>query len=409
MTPTTAPAGVPGPAARPARTRRGTTGPASGATPAGRHRAIPPALTCAPAAPGARLSGPRMRRTTGMATAAAVPSAVAGSARQPTICGADSGCWGLAGAAPVPSAGSNGASPNGGGLNGRGANGAGSNGYGSNGRGASGRGANAGDANGAGSNGLRSNRARSNGAGGVRPLSALPDEDGWGEPRGHRGPRTTGADGATGADGVIGRAAARGGHRDRGAVGSRRAGARAAGARAAGPRADGLSDDEPRTGGFRALGLRGTEAMRAMRRMAPGAAAAAAAYPGPAATASAATGSAATGSAAPAHGRRCASSPMTSGPTERALAAAPDPGSRTGPTSAAAAATAAAAAGAAVAAAAAGDGPDPRSRGERFKDWLLYGSWWRHWTWKKVLPGPVRRLRRLRAAGDLGIAVAYSR
>ncbi len=30
-------------------------------------------------------------------------------------------------------------------------------------------------------------------------------------------------------------------------------------------------------------------------------------------------------------------------------------------------------------------GPDPRSRGERFKDWLLYGSWWRHWSFKKVL------------------------
>lgn len=30
-------------------------------------------------------------------------------------------------------------------------------------------------------------------------------------------------------------------------------------------------------------------------------------------------------------------------------------------------------------------GPDPRSGGERFKDWLLYGSWWRHWTWKKAL------------------------
>ncbi len=28
---------------------------------------------------------------------------------------------------------------------------------------------------------------------------------------------------------------------------------------------------------------------------------------------------------------------------------------------------------------------DPRSRGERFKDWLLEGSWWRHWTWKKAL------------------------
>jgi membrane peptidoglycan carboxypeptidase len=31
------------------------------------------------------------------------------------------------------------------------------------------------------------------------------------------------------------------------------------------------------------------------------------------------------------------------------------------------------------------DGPDPRSRGERFKEWLLYGSWWRHWSLKKVL------------------------
>jgi membrane peptidoglycan carboxypeptidase len=26
-----------------------------------------------------------------------------------------------------------------------------------------------------------------------------------------------------------------------------------------------------------------------------------------------------------------------------------------------------------------------RSRGEGFKNWLLYGSWWRHWTWKKAL------------------------
>jgi membrane peptidoglycan carboxypeptidase len=30
-------------------------------------------------------------------------------------------------------------------------------------------------------------------------------------------------------------------------------------------------------------------------------------------------------------------------------------------------------------------GFDPRSRGDRFKDWLLEGSWWRHWTWKKAL------------------------
>ncbi len=30
-------------------------------------------------------------------------------------------------------------------------------------------------------------------------------------------------------------------------------------------------------------------------------------------------------------------------------------------------------------------GPDPRNRLERFADWLLYGRWWRHWTWKKAL------------------------
>jgi membrane peptidoglycan carboxypeptidase len=27
----------------------------------------------------------------------------------------------------------------------------------------------------------------------------------------------------------------------------------------------------------------------------------------------------------------------------------------------------------------------PRRRGGGFKNWLLYGSWWRHWTWKKAL------------------------
>ncbi len=31
-----------------------------------------------------------------------------------------------------------------------------------------------------------------------------------------------------------------------------------------------------------------------------------------------------------------------------------------------------------------GDGV-PRTGGERFKQWLLYGSWWRRWTWKKAL------------------------
>ncbi|HXW43912.1 MAG TPA: transglycosylase domain-containing protein [Streptosporangiaceae bacterium] len=34
-----------------------------------------------------------------------------------------------------------------------------------------------------------------------------------------------------------------------------------------------------------------------------------------------------------------------------------------------------------------GDPYDPRrlTRGQRFKHWLLYGSWWRHWTWRKAL------------------------
>ena len=27
----------------------------------------------------------------------------------------------------------------------------------------------------------------------------------------------------------------------------------------------------------------------------------------------------------------------------------------------------------------------PRSEGQGFKQWLLYGRWWRHWTWKKAL------------------------
>jgi membrane peptidoglycan carboxypeptidase len=31
------------------------------------------------------------------------------------------------------------------------------------------------------------------------------------------------------------------------------------------------------------------------------------------------------------------------------------------------------------------DAGPPLSRGQRFKRWLLYGRWWRHWTWKKAI------------------------
>jgi membrane peptidoglycan carboxypeptidase len=308
-------------------------------------------------------------------------------------------------------AGAEGASSNGASSNGAGSNGAGSNGYGANGRGANGRGANGRGASGAGSNGSRTNGARSNDAGGVRPLTALPDEDGWGEPRGHRRLRATGADGATGG-------AAGGGRRDRGAVGSRRAaGARAAGARAAGPRADGLSDDEPRTGGFRALGLRGTEAMRAMRRMAPGAAAAAAAYPGPGGDR---TGDRIGGDRI--GGDRIGRDRISGTRSRTALREQPEDfwadgepagrGSRSRvmdrPDIRRGGGNGGSGGGRRGGGGGRWDGPDPRSRGERFKDWLLYGSWWRHWTWKKVIFVLCGGFAAFVLLVIIGIAVAYS-
>lgn len=54
------------------------------------------------------------------------------------------------------------------------------------------------------------------------------------------------------------------------------------------------------------------------------------------------------------------------------------------------------------------NGPDPRSRGERFTDWLLYGSWWRHWTLKKVLFLVGGGFAALVLLGIVGIAVGYS-
>jgi membrane peptidoglycan carboxypeptidase len=54
------------------------------------------------------------------------------------------------------------------------------------------------------------------------------------------------------------------------------------------------------------------------------------------------------------------------------------------------------------------EGGDPRSRGERFKDWLLYGSWWRHWTWKKVVLLLCAGVAALMLLGIVGIAVGYA-
>ena len=55
-----------------------------------------------------------------------------------------------------------------------------------------------------------------------------------------------------------------------------------------------------------------------------------------------------------------------------------------------------------------GPGPDPRSGGERFKDWLLYGSWWRHWTWKKVLFVMGGGLAAFILLGIIAVAVVYA-
>ncbi len=53
-------------------------------------------------------------------------------------------------------------------------------------------------------------------------------------------------------------------------------------------------------------------------------------------------------------------------------------------------------------------GGEPRGRGERFKDWLLYGSWWRHWTWKKLLLVACGGVAAFVLLAIIGIAVAYS-
>ncbi|HSR85106.1 MAG TPA: transglycosylase domain-containing protein [Streptosporangiaceae bacterium] len=55
-----------------------------------------------------------------------------------------------------------------------------------------------------------------------------------------------------------------------------------------------------------------------------------------------------------------------------------------------------------------GNGGGGRRGGQGFKDWLLYGSWWRHWTWKKlffVLGGGFAAFVLLAV---IGIAIAYA-
>ena len=90
----------------------------------------------------------------------------------------------------------------------------------------------------------------------------------------------------------------------------------------------------------------------------------------------------------------CAICPMSSGPSGIALAAEFGLGAGNGPAPVAAAVAVVRAA-AAVGGGRRFDGPDPRSRGERFKDWLLYGSWWRHWTLKKAIGRPGYRRGRV--------------
>jgi membrane peptidoglycan carboxypeptidase len=55
------------------------------------------------------------------------------------------------------------------------------------------------------------------------------------------------------------------------------------------------------------------------------------------------------------------------------------------------------------------EGGDPRSGGERFKDWLLYGSWWRHWTWKKLFMVLCGSFAAFVLLVLIGIGVAYSK
>ena len=54
------------------------------------------------------------------------------------------------------------------------------------------------------------------------------------------------------------------------------------------------------------------------------------------------------------------------------------------------------------------DGGGPRSRSERFTDWLLYGDWWRRWTWKKALFVLCGGFAGLVLLGIIGIAVGYA-
>jgi membrane peptidoglycan carboxypeptidase len=50
----------------------------------------------------------------------------------------------------------------------------------------------------------------------------------------------------------------------------------------------------------------------------------------------------------------------------------------------------------------------PLSRGQRFKRWLLHGSWWRHWTWKKAVGVLFGGIAGLILLGILSIFIAYA-
>jgi membrane peptidoglycan carboxypeptidase len=54
-----------------------------------------------------------------------------------------------------------------------------------------------------------------------------------------------------------------------------------------------------------------------------------------------------------------------------------------------------------------GGGP-PHGRDKGFKNWLLYGSWWRHWTWKKLLLVLTGGFAAFVLLAVIGVTIAYS-
>ena len=50
---------------------------------------------------------------------------------------------------------------------------------------------------------------------------------------------------------------------------------------------------------------------------------------------------------------------------------------------------------------------EPLSGGQRFKRWLLYGRWWRHWTWKKAVAVLGGGLAAFFLLGIIGVYILY--